>query len=244
MASSDATGDLSQRPTRTAALVPAAGRGERLGPGTPKALRTLGGIPMLVHAVRALAASRVVDVVVVAAPEESLDEVRSLLDAQDLGADVSVVTGGETRQDSVARALLTLPDDVAIVLVHDAARPLVPTDVVTAVAAAVAEGHPAVVPALPVVDTIKQVDEADEVVRTIDRGPLRAIQTPQGFDRAVLQRAHAEADLGVTDDAGLVEALGVPVLVIPGHEEAFKVTRPFDIVVAEAVLARRRASRG
>lgn len=198
---------------------------------------------MLVHAVRALAASRVVDLVVIAAPEESLDEVSALFDQQDLPAEVSVVTGGETRQDSVARALLTLPDDVDIVLVHDAARPLVPTEVVTAVVAAVADGHPAVVPALPVVDTIKEVDDSAVVVRTVDRAPLRAIQTPQGFDRAVLQRAHAEADLGVTDDAGLVEALGVPVLVVPGHEEAFKVTRPFDIVMAEAVLARRRASR-
>ncbi len=244
MASSGATGDLSQRTGRTAAIVPAAGRGERLGPGAPKALRLLGGQPMLVHAVRALAASRVVDLVVVAAPEESVDEVAALLNDHDLGADASVVQGGETRQDSVARALLTLPDDVDIVLVHDAARPLVPVEVVNAVVAAVADGHPAVVPALAVVDTVKEVDEGSVVTRTIERDRLRAIQTPQGFARAVLQRAHAEADLGVTDDAGLVEALGIPVLVIPGHEEAFKVTRPFDFVIAEAVLARRRESRG
>lgn len=199
---------------------------------------------MLVHAVRALSSSRVVDLVVVAAPEENVDAVAALLNDHDLGADAMVVQGGETRQDSVARALLTLPDDVDIVLVHDAARPLVPVELVNAVVAAVADGHPAVVPALSVVDTIKEVDAESVVVRTVDREPLRAIQTPQGFARAVLQRAHAEADLGVTDDAGLVEALGIDVLVIPGHEEAFKVTRPFDIVVAEAVLARRRTSRG
>lgn len=244
MTSPDAAGDLPPTMGRTAAVVPAAGRGERLGPGTPKALRPLAGMPMLVHAVRALAASRVVDLVVIAAPAENADEMRALLDEQDLDAEVVVVTGGETRQDSVARALLALPDDVTVVLVHDAARPLVPSEVVTAVAGAVVAGHPAVVPALPVVDTIKQVDVDDEVVRTVDREALRAIQTPQGFSRAILQRAHAEADLGVTDDAGLVEALGLPVLVIPGHEEAFKVTRPFDILVAEAVLARRRSSRG
>lgn len=242
MASTDATGDLSHQPGRTAAIVPAAGRGERLGPGAPKALRSIGGLPMLVHAVRALAASRVVDLVVVAAPTDAVDEMSALLSDQEFSADVVVVAGGDTRQDSVARALLALPDDVTIVLVHDAARPLVPEQVVTAVAAAVASGHPAVVPALPVVDTIKEVDDAATVVRTVDRTPLRSIQTPQGFERGVLQRAHAEADLDVTDDAGLVEALGVPVLVIPGHEEAFKVTRPFDIVLAEAVLARRRAS--
>lgn len=242
MASSDATGDLSQRSGRTAVLVPAAGRGERLGPGAPKALRTLGGVPMLVHAVRALAGSRVVDLVVVAAPEDSLDSVAAMLDEQGLGADVSVVAGGDTRQDSVARALLTLPSDVDIVLVHDAARPLVPEQVVTSVVAAVAAGHPAVIPVLPVVDTIKEVDESAMVVRTVDREVLRAVQTPQGFQRAVLQQAHAESDLGTTDDAGLVEKLGVPVFCVAGHEEAFKVTRPIDVVMAEAILARRRAS--
>jgi len=200
---------------------------------------------MLVHAVRALAASRVVDIVVVAAPEDSADHVAGMLAEQSFGAEVVVVTGGDTRQDSVARALLTLPDDVDVVLVHDAARPLVPVEVVTAVASAVRSGRPAVVPGLPVVDTIKRVDGASDVTETVDRAPLRAIQTPQGFDRQVLQRAHASVDLDdlpATDDAGLVERLGIAVHVIPGHEEAFKVTRPFDVVMAEAVLARRRAA--
>jgi 2-C-methyl-D-erythritol 4-phosphate cytidylyltransferase len=230
---------------RTAALVPAAGRGERLGPGMPKALRPLGGIPMLVHAVRALASSRVVDIVVVAAPEDSSDSVQAMLTGQSFGADVVVITGGDSRQESVARALITLPEDVDVVLVHDAARPLVPGELVSAVVAAVRQGHAAVVPGLRVVDTIKQVDENSDVTRTVDRGSLRAIQTPQGFDRLVLQRAHASVDLDdlpATDDAGLVERLGLPVHVIPGHEEAFKVTRPFDVVMAEAVLARRRAA--
>ncbi len=211
----------------------------------PKALRPLGGIPMLVHAVRALAASRVVDIVVVAAPEDSAESVAAMLAEQSFGAEVVVVTGGDTRQDSVARALLTLPDDVDVVLVHDAARPLVPVEVVTSVVSAVRSGRPAVVPGLPVVDTIKRVDEADDVTETVDRAPLRAIQTPQGFQRHVLQRAHASVDLDdspATDDAGLVERLGIAVQVIPGHEEAFKVTRPFDVVMAEAVLARRRAA--
>jgi 2-C-methyl-D-erythritol 4-phosphate cytidylyltransferase len=116
---------------------------------------------------------------------------------------------------------------------------------VTAVVAAVRAGHPAVVPGLAVVDTIKRVDASSDVEATIDRTTLRAIQTPQGFQRSVLQRAHADVDLDespATDDAGLVERLGLPVHVIPGHEEAFKVTRPFDVVIAEAVLARRRAA--
>jgi len=200
---------------------------------------------MLVHAVRALAASRTVDIVVVAAPEDTVESVASMLSDQEFSAEVVVVTGGETRQDSVARALIALPPDVDVVLVHDAARPLVPEELVTAVVAAVRSGHHAVVPGMPVVDTIKRVDADGTVEETVDRSVLRAIQTPQGFERSVLQRAHAAADLDevpATDDAGLVERLGMPVHVIPGHEEAFKVTRPFDVVMAEAVLARRRAA--
>jgi 2-C-methyl-D-erythritol 4-phosphate cytidylyltransferase len=200
---------------------------------------------MLVHAVRALAASRTVDIVVVAAPEDTVESVASMLSEQSFPADVVVVTGGDTRQDSVARALITLPADIDVVLVHDAARPLVPEELVTAIVAAVRAGHQAVVPGLPVVDTIKQVDGASDVVATVDRSTLRAIQTPQGFSRALLQRAHAGTDLDeapATDDAGLVERLGLTVHVIPGHEEAFKVTRPFDVVMAEAILARRRAA--
>jgi 2-C-methyl-D-erythritol 4-phosphate cytidylyltransferase len=200
---------------------------------------------MLVHAIRALAGSRSIDLVVVAAPEDTVDQVGEMLAEHAYGADVVVVTGGETRQDSVARALLALADDVDVVLVHDAARPLVPEELVTAVVAAVRSGHPAVVPGLHVVDTIKSVDADDLVTATVDRVPLRAVQTPQGFERAVLQRAHAAVDLDelpATDDAGLAERIGIPVLVIPGHEEAFKVTRPFDVLMAEAVLARRRAA--
>lgn len=232
---------------RTAALVPAAGRGERLGPGTPKALRSLGGAPMLVHAVHALAASRSVDLIVVAAPAGQVDEVKAMLGQQELASDISVVSGGETRQDSVARALLALPSDVDVVLVHDAARPLVPPEVITSVVSAVRRGASAVVPAVPVVDTIKQVGDHDEVVGTPDRSRLRAVQTPQGFSRRVLQAAHARADGDTdpaTDDAGLVERDGVTVHVIAGHEEAFKVTRPIDLTLAEAILARRRATGG
>ncbi len=227
---------------RTAVLVPAAGRGERLGPGAPKALRQLGGVPMLVHAVRALAQSRAVDLVVVAAPPGDVDEVAALVSPHGDSADVMVVAGGDTRQGSVARALIALPDDVDVVLVHDAARPLVPSELVTAVVAAVRSGHDAVVPGLTVVDTIKRINAHDDVEQTVDRTVLRAIQTPQGFTRSVLQRAHAAADDDVTDDAGLVERIGVTVHVIPGHEDALKVTRPFDVLVAEAILARRRAA--
>ena len=231
-------------------IVPAAGRGKRLGPGAPKALRTLGGVPMLVHAVRALASARSVDLVVVAAPEGGVAEVvallrdHGLLDPVPGRAGALVVEGGETRQDSVARALHALPVDVDVVLVHDAARPLVPSSLVDTVAAAVRSGADAVVPGLGVADTIKSVDVGEVVTATLDRDRLRAIQTPQGFRRATLTAAHAAADpdAPATDDAGLVERQGGSVVVVPGHEEAFKVTRPIDLVLAEALLARRRAS--
>jgi 2-C-methyl-D-erythritol 4-phosphate cytidylyltransferase len=205
---------------------------------------------MLVHAVRALASARAVDLVVVAAPEDGVDDVVALLtehglvDAAPGRAGAVVVAGGETRQDSVARALHALPDDVDVVLVHDAARPLVPTSLVDAVAAAVRGGAEAVVPGLAVADTIKSVNPSDLVSATLDRSALRAVQTPQGFLRATLTAAHAAADpdAPATDDAGLVERLGGLVLVVPGDEEAFKVTRPLDLVLAEAVLSRRRAA--
>src|SRR6266536_69335 len=133
-----------------AAVVPAAGRGERLGGELPKAFRLLGGAPLLVHAVRSLLASRHVGMVVVAAPADRLAEVRALL-----GPGVTAVAGGEHRQASVAAALAALPSDVDVVLVHDAARPLVPVSIVDAVAGAVLAGAPAVVPVLPVADTLK-----------------------------------------------------------------------------------------
>ncbi|WP_330175089.1 2-C-methyl-D-erythritol 4-phosphate cytidylyltransferase [Streptomyces sp. NBC_01498] len=242
------------RPHRTAAVIPAAGRGIRLGPGAPKALRTLGGTPMLVHAVRAMAASRSVSLVVVVAPPEESAAVKLLLGEHSLPArtDYLVVPGGETRQESVRRGVEALPDDIATVLVHDAARPLVPVETVDAVVEAVTAGAPAVVPALPLADTVKEVepagkDQPEPVVATPDRARLRAVQTPQGFDRDTLVRAHLTVPLtgqGATDDAGLVEQLGEPVVVVPGHAEAFKVTRPLDLLLAEAVLARRRANDG
>lgn len=223
------------RPSRTAAVIPAAGRGVRLGPGAPKALRALNGTPMLIHAVRAMAASRSVSLVVVVAPpdEASAAEVKTLLADHALPerTDFVVVPGGETRQESVKLGLDALPPGIDVVLVHDAARPLVPVDTVDGVIEAVREGAPAVVPALPLADTVKQVEARTDggpelVVATPERARLRAVQTPQGFDRATLVRAHETVTDNVTDDAGMVEQLGVPVVVVPGHEEAFKVTRP------------------
>ncbi|MFI6944324.1 2-C-methyl-D-erythritol 4-phosphate cytidylyltransferase [Streptomyces sp. NPDC050418] len=237
-------------PARTAAVIPAAGRGVRLGPGAPKALRTLGGTPMLIHAVRAMAASRAVSLVVVVAPPDGTAEVKGMLDAHALPdrTDFLVVPGGENRQDSVKAGLDALPPGYAVVLVHDAARPLVPVDTVDAVVEAVRDGAVAVVPAVPLADTVKEVEPCatgpEPVLATPPRARLRAVQTPQGFERATLVRAHETVTENVTDDASMVEQLGLPVVVVPGHEEAFKVTRPLDLVLAEAVLARRRKNDG
>jgi 2-C-methyl-D-erythritol 4-phosphate cytidylyltransferase len=220
-----------------AVLVAAAGSGSRLGPGGPKALRLLAGEPLLVHAVRRVCAAPSVGCVVVAAPVDDVPTVTELVAR--LGP-VTVVGGGSTRQASVGAALAALPTEFDIVLVHDAARALTPADVVERVAAAVRDGHGAVIPVLPVVDTIKQVDGSGFVLGTVDRAVLRAVQTPQGFRRSVLEAAHSAAVDQHTDDAGLAEKLGVPVATVLGDERALKITRPLDLAWAEALLARAR----
>ncbi len=217
------------------AIVPAAGSGERLGAGRPKALVAVAGEAMVARAVDGLLGSGVVDDVVVVAPAAHVDEMRSVLPAP-----AHVVTGGADRVASVALGLAAV-DDAEVVLVHDAARCLCPAAVTRAVVAAVREGHGAVVPAIPVADTVRRVDPAGRVVALVDRTGLLAVQTPQGFGSALLRRAH-DAALGssvaarATDDAGLVEALGGEVVTVPGDPRAFKITTPLDLAMAEALL--------
>jgi 2-C-methyl-D-erythritol 4-phosphate cytidylyltransferase len=229
-AQTDARGDV-------AILVPAAGMGVRLGPGGPKALRTLAGDPLLLHAVRGVAAAPSVGLIVVAAPAAEVATVATLLES--IERPIRVVAGGATRQVSVANALAAVPAEFDLVLVHDAARALTPPSLIEAVAAQLRAGSFAVVPAIPVADTIKRVNPAGVVVATIDRSVLRAVQTPQGFRRATLAAAHAGAADDHTDDAGLAEQAGVRVDTVPGDDLAFKITRPFDLAVAEALLASR-----
>ena len=221
----------------TAAIVVAAGRGERLGAATPKALVRVGTRTLLEHSVAAMAAADV-DLVVVTAPAEHVAEFGALAPA------ARVVAGGATRQDSVRLALAALPDEVDVVVVHDAARAFVPEDVVRRVLAAVHAGADGVVPVVALPDTVKEVDAAGVVVRTLDRSSLRAVQTPQGFRREVLARAHAAGLAGATDDAALVEAIGGTVTTVEGSADAMKVTTPLDLAVAEALLALRQASGG
>jgi 2-C-methyl-D-erythritol 4-phosphate cytidylyltransferase len=206
-----------------------------------------------VHAVRRVAAAPSVGCIVVAAPADAVADVTEMLSAVVAETIVAgetcdaaertlatcqllVVAGGASRQASVAAALAAVPEAFDIVLVHDAARALTPPDLVEAVADAVRGGHGAVIPVLAVVDTIKQVDDSGVVVGTVDRSVLRAVQTPQGFRRNVLTSAHAAAVDEHTDDAGMAEKLGVAVHTVPGSEAAMKITRPFDLAVAELLF--------
>jgi 2-C-methyl-D-erythritol 4-phosphate cytidylyltransferase len=225
-------------PGDVAVLVPAAGLGVRLGPGAPKALREVAGASLLTHAVRRLVLAPSVGCVVVAAPVGRAAYVAGSL-PQVACVAMHVVEGGETRQDSVAAALRAVPTGYPIILVHDAARAFAPAELVERVAAAVRDGHDAVIPVLPVIDTIKQVDAAGFVIGTPARAMLRAVQTPQGFRRTVLEQAHGQAPFGstATDDAALVESLGVRVFCVPGSESALKITRPADLTTAELLAA-------
>jgi 2-C-methyl-D-erythritol 4-phosphate cytidylyltransferase / 2-C-methyl-D-erythritol 2,4-cyclodiphosphate synthase len=218
------------------ALVPAAGGGERLGADVPKAFVTVGGRALLVHAVDRLLAAGV-DRVVVAVPREQLSWARELL-----GDRATVVVGGADRVSSVSAALAVAGDDAEVILVHDAARSFAPESMIQRVIGAVRDGAAAVVPVLPVTDTVRSLHPDGSVAGTVDREVLRIVQTPQGFSPAVLRRAHAGAGAslitnGITDDAGLVEALDIPVTTVPGDRSAFKITTPADLADAQRLMS-------
>ena len=189
------------------AVLAAAGRGERLGSDRPKAFARLGGRPLLAESLERLEGSEWIDAIVIAAPPEW--EEPSILVAEEIAATKvsSAVTGGDTRSESVRLALADVPGDAAAVLVHDAARPLVPDEVIERVLAPLGEGWDGAVPVLPLSDTVKRVD-GERVVETLPRGELVAAQTPQAFTAEVLRRALAGDVSGATDCASLVEARG------------------------------------
>ena len=203
-----------------AVIIPAGGSGERLGANMPKALVQLGGKTLIEHAVAQMAP--IADQIVIAAPAGYEDQFRSLL-----GTEVTVVTGGITRTESVKAALSVLSKDLRYVMVHDAARPLASADLARRIIKELEAGADAVIPGLKVADTIKRVNIDGFVTKTPNRTKLRAIQTPQGFTYETLVTAH-KSKSDATDDAGLVEELDIPVKVILGEERALKITTPED----------------
>lgn len=220
-------------------IVVAAGSGTRLGAARPKAFAPLAGRTILARSLDPIFGMQREAQIVVVAPADLVDEARSIaMDAAGAAAEyVSVVSGGATRQQSVAQGLAALDGTVRIVLVHDAARALTPTAVFDAVVTGVAQTASGIVPGVPVTDTIKRVDDEESVVETVDRAELRAIQTPQAFPRAALADAYAAADREHTDDAALFSAAGNTVSVVDGDQLSFKITTPWDLRRAEAVLS-------
>lgn len=219
------------------AILVAAGRGERMGAGRPKAFLGLAGEPLLRKAAQAFEAAPSVGAIVAVVPAEEIEAARELLGA--LGKLRAVVAGGRRRQDSVLEGLKQAPEGFeGVVLVHDAARPLVEAALVEAVARA-AEEHGAALPVLALVDTVKRVRDG-RVVETLDRAELGAAQTPQGFRFALLVEAYEAAfrdRLTLTDEAMAVERLGAPIMAVPGSPRNRKITTPEDLVWAEGVLS-------
>jgi 2-C-methyl-D-erythritol 4-phosphate cytidylyltransferase len=217
------------------AVLAAAGRGERLGSDRPKAFARLGGRPLLAESLERLEGSDWIDFIVIAAPAEW--EEPAILLAEELGAGKvsSVVTGGSTRSESVREALAEVADDAAVVVVHDAARPLLPDEVIERVLAPLSEGWDGVVPALPLSDTVKRV-EGDRVVETLPRGELVAVQTPQAFIASVLREALAGDVSAASDCASLVETRGGRVKVVEGDPRLLKVTSAKDLALVESWL--------
>jgi len=221
-----------------AIIVVAAGSGTRLGAAEPKALVDLGGQTILEHALSRVFEMTDAAQVIVVAPAARLDHVRSLaVGVAGAAADhVTVVAGGDTRQQSVAAGLAVLEPDVEVVLVHDSARAFTPASQFEAVIAGVRATGGGIVPGLAVADTIKQLDWTGAVERTVDRSQLVAVQTPQGFPRAGLLSAYAAASEDFTDDAAVFAAAGLPVTVVDGDPLAFKITTPWDLRRAESIL--------
>ena len=217
-----------------AALIVAAGRGARMGSPIPKALLPLGGVPILARAVAVFSAHPRVGLVVVVVSD--IDVARRALG--EAAARVVLVSGGPERQDSVRLGLAAV-GGASLVLVHDAARPLVPRRVVDAVLEAAAR-HGAAVPAIPVRDTVKRRTPGGAIAGTVPRDDLALAQTPQGFRTDLLREAYAQADregFFGTDDATLLERSGVAVTLVPGSIRNIKITTPADLRLAEAILA-------
>ncbi len=219
-------------------VIVAAGSGSRTGSAELKQFRWVAGRPMLLHSLQAFMARPDVGCVVCVLPKSHAGDPPPWIFQCDVDR-LMLSVGGRERHESVRNGLEDLPDEVRYVLVHDAARPLVTDDTIDRVIAEARAGRGAVA-ALPAVDTLKEVDDDGHIVRTIDRARVWRAQTPQGFPREMIERAHAEAarsGAAATDDAGLCERLGLPVVVVRGSERALKITEEADFLRADAMYA-------
>lgn len=216
-----------------------------MGGDKPKQFLTVGGVPLMVHALRTLQAAPMVQEIILAVPAVDHDYcAREVVAAYGLSKVRRIVAGGAERQNSVGAALEAVDPQFDLVLVHDAVRPFLTEDMIERVCEAAAR-HGGAIIAIPARDTLKEVGAHREIQRTVDRGRLWQAQTPQAFRREILQRAHekarADAYLG-TDEADLVQRLGETVVVVEGSGENIKVTRPEDLVIGEAIWASRSAA--
>ena len=225
-----------------AVVLVAAGRGERLGAGVPKAFATVAGKTLVEHSLVRIFQTDNLTQLIIAAPASHLAEAEGVLasvaTAVSAGSDIKmqVLAGGDTRQQSIENALLALAPATKVVLVHDAARALTPTQVFNRVAESVRSTGLATIPVMPIVDTIKRV-AGELVLDTVDRQTLRIAQTPQGFQAFELLEAYKNATEDFTDDAALVQSVGASVQHVAGDEWAFKVTTPDDLRMAELRVA-------
>ena len=221
------------------AVIVAAGSGQRMG-GIDKILWELDGVPVIRRTVSMFQEAACIQEIVVVARQDQVDTVRALL--RDMDKVCQVVPGGESRVESVRHGLQAVSRTVELVAVQDGARPLVTADIITRTVERAAVCH-AAAPAVPVKDTVKVVEDSGRVILTPDRAALRAVQTPQVFQRDLLLAAWEKArqeGVEYTDDCSAMEALGVPVFLTQGSEENLKLTTPLDLHLAEYILSRRR----
>ncbi len=240
--------------TRVTAILPAAGFGTRMGAETPKQFLELDGVPVLIFALRRLAACPAITGFIIATRAEEVDSVAARIAQENLGRPVHVVRGGDTRQDSVANALVEVQTDADLILVHDAVRPLVTLDQIERVIAEALSCDAAIL-GVPAMDTVKEVKRATPqggaadvalITATIPRERVVLAQTPQVFRASLLLEAFARAradGVSASDEAGLVERMGHDVHVVAGSERNLKITRPGDMQLAEFYLREERAAR-
>lgn len=229
-----------KRPRCTAVIV-AAGSATRMQ-GTDKIMADLAGEPVIVHTVRAFENAACIDEIVVVARQDRLEEVQKVLQSGGFSKLTAVVPGGETRMDSVEAGLKAADRNSTLVAVQDGARPMVTGEIIGAAVQAATRCH-AAAPGIPVKDTVKVIDGDNKVVSTPQRSALRAVQTPQVFDRDLLQAAWQAArqqNQAYTDDCGAMEGIGMRVYMTEGSEENLKITTPFDLQVAELIMRGRK----